>query len=580
MSVKYTILDKINYPSDVKKLNSKEATLLCDEIRSFLIDNVSQKGGHLASNLGATELTVALHRAFDSPKDHIIFDVGHQSYVHKLLTGRKDRFDLLRVPGGLSGFTSRAESEYDPFGAGHSSTSLSAALGFAEADKLSHSDAFTVCVTGDGAYTGGLVHEALNNCHRELKLIIIINDNTMSISKNNGAFAAYLSDDNNQKKNYFENLGLEYIGPINGNDLNEVQAALDNAKQNRAATVVHVRTVKGKGYLPAEKSPDDFHSVLCKDAGENSFHTVMGDELTALAKRDEKIVAITAAMGIGTGLDGFGTAYPERYFDVGIAEGHALTFSAALAASGLKPFVAIYSTFLQRGYDNILHDIALQNLPVRIMIDRASLAVGDGATHHGIFDVSFLSSIPNMTIISPITYGSLKSALRYAKDFSGPIAIRYPNAKESDLLRDTFFKNLDYDYHGARADFDPQNTPECVFVTYGNIADTVLRAEALLKEKGISCGTVLIECLKPYDKTASELLPYLNGAKRITFVEEGIENGGASMILKDKMQTILCDKQVKTVAIDDNFAIPDKITDLYDYLGMSKEKLAGCFIDE
>ncbi len=578
--MEYTYLDKIASPEDVKKLTDREADTLCFEIRSFLIENVSQKGGHLASNLGVTELTVALHRVFDSPCDHIIFDVGHQSYVHKLLTGRKDSFDTLRAPGGLSGFTSRLESEHDPFGAGHSSTSISAALGFAEADRLNGSDAFTVCVTGDGAYTGGLVHEALNNCHKDLRLVILLNDNTMSISKNNGAFASYLSKLVACEQNYFEQLGLNYVGPVDGNDLREVERALIKAKENNQSTVVHVRTTKGKGYAPAEKSPDGFHSVLCQRSDESSFHTVMGDALTELAGQDNTVTAITAAMGIGTGLNSFSEAYPKRYFDVGIAEGHALTFSAALAASGLKPFVAIYSTFLQRGYDNILHDIALQQLPVRIMIDRASLAVADGATHHGIFDVAFLSGIPNMTIMSPITYGSLKSAVKFASEYNGPIAIRYPNAKESPLVIEKFFKNADYDYHGVRADFNISDSPECVYVTYGSIADTVLRAQQRVLAKGISCGTVLLETLKPYDKTVEQLIPYISGAKRVVFVEEGIKNGGASMILKDKMQTILNKKEVKTVAIDDNFAIPSELCDLYDYLGMSEEKIAGCFIDE
>ena len=569
-----------------------------------------------------TELTVALHRVFDSPRDRIIFDVGHQSYVHKLLTGRRDAFSTLRTTGGLSGFTKTSESEHDPFGAGHSSTSVSAALGFAEANVLSGSDAYTVAVLGDGAYTGGMVHEALNNCRPELKLVIVLNENGLSISLNKGSFASYLSSVRISKgyrkwkentnsifsripligkpikrfltfvkkkfkslffsSNYFEDLGLYYLGPIDGNDYKKVERALKRAKNLGECVIVHVKTVKGKGYEPAERSPDNFHSVYSSKASESTFHSHLVDKLISLASEDKSVAGITAAMGIGTGLDRFGEIYPDRYYDVGIAEGHALTFSAGLAAAGVKPFAAIYSTFLQRGYDSIVHDIALQNLPVRMMIDRAGLAVGDGATHHGIFDVSFLSHIPNMTVISPASYRALDMAIEYAYNANSPVAVRYPNTAESEDVARAFYSYEGERELGAVADFDAGNAAEYVFITYGSLAPRVLRAEQLLRERGYNAGTVLLEVLKPYDRCAEALLPYLGGARRILFAEEGILSGGAAVSLREELikrgfDFERCEYLIS--AIDDNFASPDTPCELYDYLGLSPEKLANKMSD-
>lgn len=616
------ILNSINSPEDVKNLSEDKIPTLCDEIREFLINNIEKSGGHLASNLGVTELTVALHRVFDSPKDRIIFDVGHQSYVHKLLTGRRDAFSTLRTTGGLSGFTKTSESEHDPFGAGHSSTSVSAALGFAEANVLSGSDAYTVAVLGDGAYTGGMVHEALNNCRPELKLVIVLNENGLSISLNKGSFASYLSSVRISKgyrkwkentnsifsripligkpikrfltfvkkkfkslffsSNYFEDLGLYYLGPIDGNDYKKVERALKRAKNLGECVIVHVKTVKGKGYEPAERSPDNFHSVYSSKASESTFHSHLVDKLISLASEDKSVAGITAAMGIGTGLDRFGEIYPDRYYDVGIAEGHALTFSAGLAAAGVKPFAAIYSTFLQRGYDSIVHDIALQNLPVRMMIDRAGLAVGDGATHHGIFDVSFLSHIPNMTVISPASYRALDMAIEYAYNANSPVAVRYPNTAESEDVARAFYSYEGERELGAVADFDAGNAAEYVFITYGSLAPRVLRAEQLLRERGYNAGTVLLEVLKPYDRCAEALLPYLGGARRILFAEEGILSGGAAVSLREELikrgfDFERCEYLIS--AIDDNFASPDTPCELYDYLGLSPEKLANKMSD-
>lgn len=612
----YKILDSVNSVSDLKALSEKDMAPLCEELRGFLIENVERSGGHLASNLGAVEISVAIHRVFDSPKDHIIFDVGHQAYVHKILTGRKNAFSALREVGGLSGFTSRKESEHDPFGAGHSSTSLSAALGFAEADALNGVDAHTVCLIGDGAFTGGMIHEAINNCKPDLKLVIILNENRMSISKNRGSFASYLAKvriskgyrrwkastysflnripllgkplhkvlraaKNKIKKliyhqNYFEDLGFYYIGPVDGNNYADVSKALFEAKDLNGCVVIHTYTQKGKGYKPAEESPDGFHSIAPRMAEGKSLHSIFANALIERARDDKDVVAITAAMGIGTGLSAFEDAYPERYFDVGIAESHALTFAAGLAAAGKKPYCAIYSTFLQRGYDNIVHDIALQNLPVRMMIDRAELAVRDGATHHGIFDVSFLSHIPNISLFSPVTYGSLEKAIDMSLSFEGPVAIRYANKTQSEKVNARFYPDGDYSKFGVIADFNSGNLTEYVFVTYGNISERVIEAEDMLRSEGLSVGTVLVEKLKPYSESCEKIAKYIKSAKSILFVEEGIKNGGFSMIAKETLADggHLSGKRVGIAAIDDNFAVPDKMCDIYDYLGLSSAKIA------
>ncbi len=610
------LLDKINSPSDLKSLSKSELSPLCDEIRHFLIDHVEKNGGHLASNLGVTELSVAIHRVFDSPRDHIIFDVGHQSYVHKLLTGRKERFSTLREAGGLSGFTKMSESEHDAFGAGHSSTSVSAALGYAEADRLSGSEAYTVAVLGDGAYTGGMIHEALNNCSPDLRLIIILNENGMSISVNKGSFARYLTGVrvskgyNEWKKgtksilshipllgkgittalayvkqkfknlffssNYFEDLGLYYIGPIDGNNYKKLEKTLKKAKNLEKCVIVHVKTVKGKGYEPAENSPDGYHNVANDDKKDSNFHSVLTEEVISFAEKDESVVAITPAMGLGTGFDRFGEKFPDRYFDVGIAEDHAVTFSSGLAAGGMKPFLAIYSTFLQRAYDSVLHDAALQNLPIRLMIDRAGLTVRDGATHHGIFDVAFLSHIPGVTIISPASYFALREAARYALKCDGVVAVRYPNKAESSAIVNAFYKN-GCEELSFKANFLQENAPPKIYVTYGAIAENVLKATELLEKEGERVGVVILEVLKPYSLVVKKAMPYLFSAKKIVFVEEGIRNGGAGMLFYDALTSQGVDfsgVDYDIQAIDDNFASPEEPCNLYDYVGLSPEKIA------
>ena len=612
----YGLLNSVNSPADVKKLAPKQLSALCDEIRCFLVDKVSVTGGHLASNLGVVELSVALHRVFNTPKDHIIWDVGHQSYVHKMLTGRKNGFDTLRQNGGLSGFTKRSESEHDAFGAGHSSTSLSAALGLAEADRLSKSDAYTVAVVGDGAFTGGMIHEALNNCDGKLKLVIIINENEMSISKNIGRFADSLSKIRssegyfNTKKatvkvfsaiplvgkfllsglkklkrglknllygsNYFEKMGLYYLGPVDGNDVDALEEILELAKKQQNSVVVHIKTKKGKGYVPAEQNPDKFHSLSpAGQASPNSFSAEFGRILCKLSEKDERIVGITAAMCEGTGLDGFKKAYPERFFDVGIAESHALTFAAGLAAGGKRPFAAVYSTFLQRAYDNILHDVALQRLPVCMCIDRAGLNPADGPTHHGIFDVAFLSQIPNIRIYAPATYSALECAMRDALKSNIPCAIRYPRGGESQLIKDHFY-SVSHDGVGIRADFDTDYAPDVVIAVHGRIADEAIKAKAQLALKDIRVGIVLLEFLKPYDECAALVARAIgNRDCPVVTLEEEIKNGGAGMILSD----LLCcnhgfDKaKIRVMAVDDNFGFGKKNENIYETMGLSSDDI-------
>ena len=611
----YRFLDKINSPEDLKALPKENIEPLCKEVRDFLINITEKQGGHLASNLGVVELSVALHRVFSSPKDRIIFDVGHQAYVHKLFTGRRESFDNLRVPGGLSGFTKRDESIHDPFGAGHSSTSVSAALGFAEADKLLNEKRHTVAVIGDGAFTGGMVHEALNNCNQELPLVIILNENGMSISSNKGTFASYLSRFRASVKyqniktktkkfvlhipligkpiknvitfvkkkikslllpaNYFEELGLQYIGPIDGNNYEKVEKALTLAKNLNKTVVVHVVTTKGCGYTPAEKSPEGYHSVGSVER-KSSFHSKAADALIELGKNDSRIVAVTAAMGLGTGLEAFEKSFPERYYDVGIAEEHALTFSAGLAAAGLSPYVAIYSTFLQRGYDNIIHDIALQKLPVRILIDRAGLSLGDGATHHGIFDVSFLMHIPGIQIFAPISYSSLKEILVLSAKCDRPVAIRYPNSTDEYFKPESFTYHLKSPESRVLVDFDVNDPPKRIFITYGKLLWEVDLAKSLLKEDGIESGIMILETLTPCEGLIENLKKILSRSECVLIAEEGIKNGGLGVTLYNLLGESGFDHtktKIKIAAIDGNFASPSEICDLYSYVGLSANKL-------
>lgn len=610
----YEILDKINSPEDLKVVPKSDMDKLASEIREFIVDITSKNGGHLASNLGIVEITLAIHRVFNSPRDHIVFDVGHQSYAHKLLTGRRNLFDTLRKPGGLSGFPSIRESEHDAFGTGHSSTAISASVGLATADKLQGNDAFSICVIGDGAFTGGMVHEALNNVSPDLPLIIILNENGMAISKNRGLFADYISAQRSSVKyrafkagaieiaksipiigtsviklmsrvknrikrliyspGYFEKLGFEYLGPVDGHDTEKLEDIMRFAKSLKKPVIIHAKTTKGKGYTEAEQSPSEYHSVQTSGCGE-SFSKVLVSELISIAECDESISAITPAMAKGTEFYRFGEKFPKRYFDTGIAEAHALTFAAAMAKSGMKPFVATYSTFLQRGYDNIIHDIALQNLPVRIIVDRAGLSPSDGATHHGIFDVAFLSGIPGMTVFAPMSYSSLRDITHIAAKADSPVAIRY-SGSESSLAREKFFRQARSVGFGISVDFDISRPPEYVFVTYGKILDNVIEAAEFIRGKGLSVGIVLAEIIKPYDHISDALMRLNGKSKRILYVEEGIENGGAAMITMNSLRKSEFDfsaTEYLIAAIDDDFVSPTHHTDLYDFVGLSSKKL-------
>ncbi|MBE6597280.1 MAG: 1-deoxy-D-xylulose-5-phosphate synthase [Ruminococcaceae bacterium] len=621
----YVYLDKIHSPADIKELDNEAILVLAEEIRRELVSVVTENGGHLASNLGVVELTLAIHKVFDSPRDHIIFDVGHQSYVHKMLTGRLDRMNTLRKAGGLSGFTKRDESEHDCFGAGHSSTSLSAALGFAMSDKLRGSDAYTVAVIGDGAYTGGMIHEALNNCRKDINLVIIVNENEMSISKNIGRFAKNLSKIRNKSgyfktkkatgaflkhiplvgrhmfrfvravkksiknmlygSNYFENMGLTYLGPVDGNNYPEVEGLLREAVKLGESVVVHIKTKKGKGYAAAENAPEIYHGMSPSSAEKSekqNFSRIMGDELLRLAEKDDSVCAITAAMGDGTGLARFRERFEKRFFDVGIAEEHAMTFSAALAANGMKPFFAVYSSFLQRAYDNVIHDVALQGLPVKILVDRAGINASDGATHHGIFDVAFLSQIPNMKIYVPITEASLRAAVDEAYAYDAPCAIRYPNGVECERVVREFYPSGVDGRLSARRNYTSDDAPECVIVTHGRIVTEALAAADLLREKGISVGVILLEVLKPYGDTADTVAAMLpKGGARVIFLEEEIRNGGMGMILSDNLSKYpeMKNKSVSVLAVDDDFVHRKEGESIYSAAHVSAEDIIRAYFE-
>ena len=616
----YPILDQIHSHADLCALSEEQLHILAEEIRAMLVDVVMKNGGHLASNLGAVELTIAMHRVFETPQDHFIFDVGHQSYIHKILTDRKDRFDTIRMPGGISGFTKREESAHDCFGAGHSSTSLSAALGFAISDVLQGKDAYTVVVLGDGAFTGGMIHEALNNCKKNLPLIIILNENEMSISKNIGRFARHLTKIRSKpgylqtkattgriikkvplignglfnairdlKKslknmlygsNYFEDLGLYYLGPVDGNDEQAVENLLREAKRAGQSCVVHLKTRKGKGFAPAEESPNVYHGLSPATSivtDKLNFSAVFGEELCRLAEQDERICAITAAMSDGTGLESFRKRFPDRFFDVGIAEEHAVTFAAGLAANGMRPVVAIYSTFLQRAYDQILHDVALQKLPVVFCVDRAGLNAADGATHHGIFDVAYLSQVPDLVIDAPLTDEALRLSLREALQRETPSAIRYPNGCESFEVTSRFYPQGLNRELSCCADFEQFESVDAMIVTDGRIvSEAIAAAKRWKEESGKQAGIVLLERIKPFDIAADYIAKRLpSNPIRLVFLEEDIRAGGMGVTLCDLLSRRYPEKMAKKsvviLAPEDSFVIREGVESIYDTAGVSAD---------
>ena len=539
------ILETINSPADVKALSLEQLKQLAEEIRQLLISVISKTGGHLAPNLGVVELTLALHRVFTTPKDKIVFDVGHQSYIHKIITGRREQFSTLRQYGGLSGFPKRSESEHDAFGTGHSSTSISAALGMAVARDLQGENYNVIAVIGDGSMTGGMAFEALNNAgtlHK--KMIVVLNDNEMSISKNVGAMSEYLyqlrtgetynkikHDIEGWLKNMefgtdvlkairrlkgsvkylmvptsiFEELGFTYLGPIDGHDLQGLTEVLQAAKKIDGPVLVHVLTKKGKGYKPAEESPNKFHGTgpfdiatgkkIANPNAPITYTEVFGRTLTELANADKDIIGITAAMPDGTGMSTFAKAHPERCFDVGIAEQHAVTSAAGAAAVGLKPVAAIYSTFLQRAYDSVLHDICMQRLHVTLCLDRAGLVGDDGYTHHGVFDYAYLRSMPEMTIMAPKDENELRHMLKTAVDFDGPVSVRYPRGSGVGVSITEPMHSLPI----GKAEVLREGKDVCLWAI-GSMVQSALQAADKLAEQGISAGVVNMRFAKPLDE--------------------------------------------------------------------------------
>lgn len=609
------MIEKISSPADLKQLTDDEALALCGEIREKLLDTVSKTGGHLASNLGVVELTVALHRVFDSPDDKIIFDVGHQSYVHKMLTGRYGQMDTLRSFGGLSGFTKRDESEHDPFGCGHASTSLSAAVGIAAANKLSGKQDHVIAVVGDGAFTGGMIYEALNNCEDKTRLIVVLNQNEMSISPNVGGISSYFSRFRSSvryfrfkngtkqffgripvvggaciavgrlirnaakrvlmRENLFELMGLSYYGPIDGNNMRDLETILGEAKNDGRCSVVHICTKKGKGYAPAEENPDLFHGVgkfdvesgrIAEKDGK-TLSQAFGEALTAAAEADDRVCAVTAAMTDGTGLCGFAQKFPDRLFDVGIAEEHAATFAAGLATQGYKPVFAVYSTFAQRSFDQIIHDIALQKLPVVLALDRAGFVNSDGPTHHGLFDVSMLLTVPDMHIYSVESYDDMNYALSQALSCGGPAAIRYAKGVPADYDRAIFkdIKGMSFRDFGR--------DPRVAVITYGRLTYNVLLAALDAFQSGVSVRVIRLTDLWPINIEKLRLLTH--GVSAVYFAEEGIRSGGLSQVMLDRMleNGLLDGKKVHIDAVDGIFVPHGHDDRLYEYCGLDRASL-------
>lgn len=561
------IIDKVNLPDDVKKLTIKEKEELAEELREKTINTVSKTGGHLASNLGVVELTIALHSCFNMPEDKIVWDVGHQTYIHKMLTGRKDKFDTLRQMGGIAGFPRASESEYDSFDTGHSSTSISVALGMARARDVLGEKHKVVAVIGDGALTGGMALEAMNDAGiSKTDLIVVLNDNEMSISKNTGGLSLFLAKLRTKKayinsnvsaknfirkipvagekivtltvklknsikqliipKMYFENIGFRYLGPIDGHNIQDLEEIFNISKSLEGPVLIHVLTKKGKGYKFAEENPNKYHSTSAfdiqtgekKSSSGKDYSKVMGDKLVELAKGNEKIVAVTAAMEDGTGLHRFAEEFPNRFFDVEIAEQHALGMAAGMAKDGLKPVIPIYSSFLQRGYDQLIHDIAMQELPVVICVDRAGIVGNDGETHQGILDLSFLNTVPKMNVMAPKNFEELEKMIEFAIDFDKPIAIRYPRGGEGKYQ----FSKCD-DIVLGRAEMLREGA-DVTIVAIGKMVSYAMEAADELHENGIEAEVINARFLKPLDEDV--IVNSLSKTKRIVTIEDNVINCG------------------------------------------------------
>lgn len=589
------LLDRIERENDIKKLKPQELEELAGEIRQFLIEKISMTGGHLASNLGVMELTIAMHRVFQLPEDKMIWDVGHQSYTHKILTGRRAGFDDLRKYGGMSGFPKRKESACDAFDTGHSSTSISAGLGYVQARDLLGEDYSVISVIGDGAMTGGMAYEALNNAAQiKTNFIIVLNDNYMSISENVGGMSDYLArlrtadiytglkkgvtntlhripvagdsiiEQIRRTKNsikqlvvpgmLFEDMGITYLGPIPGHDIPMLCRALREAKKVEGPVLLHVLTQKGKGYKPAEQEPARFHGTGPFDietgkplgtAKKDTYTDIFSKVICDIGKRDPKVAVITAAMADGTGLSEFRRRFPRRFFDVGIAEGHAVTFAAGLAAGGIKPVFAVYSSFLQRGYDQIIHDVGLQNLPVVFAVDRAGLVGSDGETHQGIFDLSYLGGIPNMTVMSPKNRWELADMLRFAVDYDGPVALRYPRGTAYDGCEEF---RAPIQYGRSEVIYEEESI---AIVSVGHMFEEALKTRRLIKETGYNCTLVNARFVKPVDEQMIEELA--KNHSLIVTIEENILCGGFGERVTEYVSEHDLPVQVLNLALPDDY---------------------------
>ena len=615
-------LEKIKKANDIKKIEKEHLGDLAQEIREFLIRKISVTGGHLGSNLGCVELTMALHLSLDLPKDKIIWDVGHQAYTHKLLTGRVQGFDTLRRYGGMSGFPKRKESDCDSFDTGHSSTSISAGLGMVKARDLLRQDHTVVSVIGDGALTGGMAYEAINNASKlDTNFIIILNDNNMSISENVGGVSKYLNairttenylDLKNTVYNtligfhhgetmvegirrvkndvkrlvvpgmYFEDLGVTYMGPVDGHDTLKMARFIREAKKVKGAVLIHMLTTKGKGYMPAEKHPARFHGaepfeietgLPAHPRTKANYTDIFSTVIIKLAARDKRVVAITAAMADGTGLKRFRNIYPERFYDVGIAEEHAVTFAAGLAAGGLRPVVAVYSSFLQRAYDQIIHDVCIQNLPVIFAIDRAGLVGSDGETHQGIFDLSYLSHIPNMHVMAPKNKWELSDMLKFALQFEGPIAIRYPRGEAYDGLQE-FRTPVVY----GKSEVLYEEEDICLMAV-GSMVKTAVSVRRMLKDIGYACSLVNARFVKPVDEALIEELSHSH--KLLVTLEENVAKGGFGESVKSFADSLPgCRMKVLCVALPDLYVEHGSVNILEEELGITDGCIARRIVTE
>ncbi len=606
-------LEKINNLNDLRSMNVSELSMLADEIRSYIMAVVSKTGGHLSSNLGVVELTIALHYVFNTPEDKIVWDVGHQCYTHKILTERKDKFETLRQDKGISGFPSRKESRYDVFDTGHASNSISIAVGLAEAKKKLHNTNKIIAVIGDGSLTGGMAFEALNHAgHLKSEIIVVLNDNEMSISKNIGALSAHLNkvmtgefvsnireEIKGRIKNLpgfgdkvykvarhveeaikglvtpgmlFEALGFTYIGPVDGHNLNHLLDNLKNIKRLKGPVLIHVITKKGRGYNHAEDDPARFHGIStfevttgeCKGTGACTYTDVFGDAIIELAENDEKVIAITAAMGLGTGLERFSNLFPDRFYDIGIAEQHGVTFAAALALGGYRPFVAIYSTFLQRAYDQIILDVCLQNLPVVFAVDRSGIVGQDGPTHHGVFDISYFRHIPNMTVMSPKDENELRHMLYSAYLSQKPAVVRYPRGEAQGVLMDKTFKEIPLGTWELLKD-----GTDIAVIACGNTVYPALTAAMELERDNIHCTVINGRFIKPMDR---EMLVSLAGkVPRILTVEENALAGGFGAGVMEVLSDEGIAIHVKRLGVPDTFLSHGSQSTLRKSLGIDKE---------